>query len=87
MQDNQNSSSTDNRFKYTVFGALFGCGFPAVATLLDIYVQQLDISIFSILHVQSIQPLHWIIDTAPFVLALFANLVGRHQDDIINQWC
>jgi len=30
--------------------------------------------------VQRTQPLHWIIDTAPFLLGLFARLLGRRQD-------
>lgn len=70
--------------RYAVYGALFGCCFPVGATLLDILVQGLPINMGSIIQVQQAQPLHWIIDTAPFFLGLFAGLAGRRQDVIVR---
>lgn len=76
----------NNRLKYTLYGALFGACFPLVATLLDAYVQGFAFS-FSAAHlrrVQAAQPLHWIIDTAPFFLGFFAFLAGQRQDGIVD---
>src|SRR5882724_11435443 len=65
--------------RYALYGALFGCCFPIVATLLDLAVQNQQVTVAGILWVQKRQPLHWIIDTAPFFLGLFASLAGRRQ--------
>jgi signal transduction histidine kinase/CheY-like chemotaxis protein/HPt (histidine-containing phosphotransfer) domain-containing protein len=73
----------DNRLKYTLYGALFGFSFPVVATLLDAYVQGNSFSAAGLYHTQTMQPLHWIIDTAPFFLGLFAFWAGKRQDDIV----
>ena len=37
-----------------------------------------------IIIVQRIQPLHWIIDTAPFILGFFAWIVGRKQAQVVR---
>lgn len=68
--------------RYALYGALFGCCFPIGATLLDLLVQGLPLTLASILKVQRVQSLHWIIDTAPLFLGIFASLAGRRQDDI-----
>src|SRR5215813_5716897 len=66
--------------RYTLWGALFGSCFPLIATLLDLFPSGEAITIETFLRVQRTQPLHWIIDTAPFLLGLFARLLGRRQD-------
>jgi signal transduction histidine kinase/CheY-like chemotaxis protein len=66
--------------RYTIVGAIFGLCFPIVATLLDILVQSLPVVWSSIEQVQSSQPLHWIIDTAPVFLGFAASLAGVRQD-------
>jgi len=71
-----------NAFNYTLYGALFGFCFPVFSVAFDIYVQQLDFSVASIFLVQATQPLHWVINTAPFFLGLFACLAGMRQDRI-----
>ena len=68
------------RAQYTLYGALFGVCFPVVATLLDLFVQEYTLTIANIQVVQAAQPLHWIIDTAPLFLGLFASLAGMRQD-------
>ena len=40
----------------------------------------MPVSVASLIWVQTTQPLHWIIDTAPFFLGLFASLAGSRQD-------
>jgi len=66
--------------RYALYGALFGCVFPIVATLLDIWLQHQSVTVATLLQAQTTQPLHWIIDTAPFFLGLFAALAGKRQD-------
>ncbi|MFH1686155.1 MAG: ATP-binding protein [bacterium] len=68
------------RLRYSVYGAAFGGLFPLVATLLDAWVRQVPLSISGLLWIQSTQPLHWIIDTAPLFLGAFASLAGHRQD-------
>lgn len=68
--------------KYALAGALFGCCFPLMATGIDIFARGLSFSWESIKLVQNTQPLHWIIDTAPIFLGLFASIAGRKQDSV-----
>ena len=68
--------------QYALCGALFGICFPAAATLLDLWVQGVSLTLHGILRVQAAQPLHWIIDTAPLFLGLMAGLAGRRQDQV-----
>lgn len=55
-----------------------------MSTLLDLHIQHLSHTATAILAVQEAQPLHWVIDTAPFFLGLFAFLAGRRQDQIFR---
>jgi GAF domain-containing protein len=71
-------------FRYTLYGALFGFAFPIFSTFGDLYVQQLPLTLESLLQVQKSTPLHWVIDTAPFFLGLFASFAGRRQDQLIR---
>ncbi len=66
--------------KYTLTGVLFGCCFPLVATILDCLVQGRSLMLTDIISVQRVQPLHWIIDTAPLVLGIFAAFSGRRAE-------
>lgn len=68
--------------KHMLAGALFGCCFPLVATLIDVPFHDLPFSFAAIAAVQAANPLLWIIDTAPVFLGLFASLIGRRQDHI-----
>ncbi|MDA0746834.1 MAG: ATP-binding protein [bacterium] len=68
--------------QYAIFGVLFGSGFPILATLLDLHMQSLHVSLNSIVYVQATQPLHWIINTAPLILGILAGFVGKHQNRI-----
>ncbi len=67
------------------FGALFGCCFPICATLIDvILIRKLELIPANISFVQGSQMLHWIIDTAPIILGIFAWIAGKRQDDIFR---
>lgn len=75
------------RKQYLLYGALFGCCFPIISTIVDVLAQGLPFSLESIKYVQQTQPLHWVIDTAPLFLGIFAMLAGIKQDEValINQ--
>ncbi len=84
MDGNKSASGHNNTFKYTLYGALFGCCFPIFSVGFELYGQQLGFSLANILLVQAEQPLHWVIDTAPFFLGFFARLAGKRQDQIVR---
>jgi anti-anti-sigma regulatory factor len=71
-------------FRYALYGALFGFAFPVFSTLGDLFMQQLPLTLESLLQVQRSTVLHWVIDTAPFFLGLFASFAGRRQDELIR---
>ena len=69
--------------RYALYGALFGCSFPIGATLIDVIaIHGLELSWAVLQSVQSGQPLHWIIDTAPVFLGLFAAHAGTRVSRI-----
>ncbi|MDX1958611.1 MAG: ATP-binding protein [Leptospiraceae bacterium] len=71
------------RYQFFTYGALFGFCFPIFSTLFDIYIQGMNVSLHSAFLVQKNQPLHWVIDTAPFFLGLFAMLGGIAQEKVL----
>ena len=58
--------------KYAIGGIYFGLCFPVISTYLDLVVQGIEVNWVNILQVQTNQPLHWVIDSAPLFLGLFA---------------
>jgi putative methionine-R-sulfoxide reductase with GAF domain len=66
--------------RYALYGAIVGVIFPAMATVIDIYVRGMPMDPISALIVQVTQPLHWIIDSAPLVLGLTGVLIGIRQE-------
>jgi signal transduction histidine kinase len=74
--------------RYTLFGVAFGLAFPVFSWIVDsIVFNELPLTLESIAYIHKINPLHFIIDTAPFFLGLSFGYAGRKQDDIarINQ--
>ena len=67
--------------RYTLYGVLFGLGFPLVATLFEIFIEGGTLSLSGMLEVQSDPPM-WIIDTAPFVLGVIAFIAGKRHDQL-----
>jgi anti-anti-sigma regulatory factor len=67
-------------FRYLCYGALFGALFPITATGFDIWLRGLPLTLTSIAVVQATDPLHWMIDSAPLFLGLFAALAGWRQE-------
>lgn len=72
-------------YEYFVYGALFGVLFPGMATCLDLLVQGMTLNFSNALEVQRNQPLHWVINTAPLFLGVFAGVAGRRQDAVIRK--
>ncbi|TPN82212.1 ATP-binding protein [Aquimarina algicola] len=68
--------------KYSLYGVFFGFLFPILATFIDISRLNLEFSWKSILYVQKSYPIHYIIDTAPLFLGLFALFGGRNLDKL-----
>ncbi|WP_103865298.1 ATP-binding protein [Aquimarina sp. I32.4] len=68
--------------RYAFYGILFGLLFPILATSIDIARLGIEFSWQSIIWVQQQQPIHYIIDTAPLFLGLFAMFGGRNLDKL-----
>jgi len=68
------------RVRYAIYGALFGGCFPFTAIVYDLLARGLSFSFAHVWTIQASQPLHWIIDSAPFFLGWFASLAGKQQD-------
>lgn len=68
--------------RYTLYGIAFGVLFPLLATHLDWYVQGGAWGLLRLYEIQCQQPLHWIIDTAPFFLGLLAYIAGCRQQRV-----
>jgi anti-anti-sigma regulatory factor len=67
-------------FRYLCYGVLFGALFPIMATSFAIWLRGLPFTLTSVGLVQATDPLHWMIDTAPLFLGLFAAFAGRRQE-------
>ena len=77
-------SLKDARVQYAILGALFGLMFPIIATLFDAMIRDLGLDFSGLLEAQRTQPLHWIIDSAPIFLGVFACLAGIKQQLVIE---
>ncbi|MGB0368783.1 MAG: PP2C family protein-serine/threonine phosphatase [Flavobacteriales bacterium] len=74
----------DARIQYACYGALFGLAFPIIATLFDALMRDMGFGFAELIEVQKTQPLHWIIDTAPLFLGIFAALAGAKQQEVVE---
>ena len=75
-------------FRDSLYGAAFGCCFPVGATVFDvIFILDQSLTLTNLVQAHIQLPLHWIIDTTPLFLGLFARSAGVRQDRItkINQ--
>ena len=71
-----------NTQRYVLAGIGFGMLFPIIGTAIRLSSSNMVINLSSAMKVQSMDPLLWIIDTAPIFLGLLAAMVGRRQDDL-----
>ncbi len=70
------------KYRYLLAGALFGCCFPIGALSLEIIQMSLPFAWSSVSFLHQANPLHYIIDTAPFFLGVFASFAGHKQDQV-----
>ncbi|MEK9162649.1 MAG: PAS domain S-box protein, partial [Chloroflexota bacterium] len=68
--------------RYTLYGALFGLCFPIGATVFDALTRGLPLTFAGLVYAHTTQPLHWVIDTAPFFLGLYLGLAGKQRDQV-----
>ncbi|WP_435625205.1 ATP-binding protein [Flagellimonas sp.] len=71
--------------RYALFGAIFGLLFPMIAVSIDLYRLDLDFTFENVLAIHKDFPIHFIIDTAPFFLGLFASFGGRAMDKVAEK--
>ncbi|WP_291725033.1 PP2C family protein-serine/threonine phosphatase [Bernardetia sp.] len=69
--------------EYALFGIGFGFCFPIFALLFDgIFLKELPISWNGLVSVHSLNPLHFIIDSAPIFLGIAFGFAGRNLDKV-----
>ena len=69
---------------HLLVGAAFGCCFPIGATLWQIVMEGLPLTLASVSLVQRTTWLLWIIDSAPFFLGFSAALAGVRKDRLVQ---
>ena len=65
--------------RYALLGSAVGVVFPVVATVLDLGLSGIPLSLRAFVQAQASEPLLWIIDAAPVVLGLFGARLGQTQ--------
>lgn len=66
--------------RYTLLGFGFGLIFPTLALCLKFILDGLDFTWENVVEMQSSNALFWIIESAPFILGLFAWMAGIRQE-------
>lgn len=70
-------------FKYSIFGIAFGFCFPVFSLLFDALVlKSLPFSAESFVNIHQLNPLHFIIDSAPIFLGIAFSFAGRNMDEV-----
>ena len=67
---------------YALYGFLFGCCFPVIATLIQLSATGRPFTLDGVIATQRSSVLLWIIDTAPLFLGLFAAVGGHYLDKV-----
>ncbi len=71
-----------NVFRLMVYGALLGLLLPLGGTLLTLLVDRQPMSLGAIWQIQHDEPLLWILDASPLIIALAFSLAGRREDQL-----
>lgn len=77
-------AKSTNAHTYTILGILFGCFLALLAIGIDLSRQNLAWQLSHIGYVLTQQPLHWIINLAPFVIGFLAYIAGKRQDQLAS---
>ena len=79
------SSRKSYTFKYSLFGIAFGFCFPVFSLLFDgLFLKDLPFVVESFINVHSLNPLHFIIDSAPIFLGIAFGFAGRNIDEVVE---
>jgi sigma-B regulation protein RsbU (phosphoserine phosphatase) len=65
--------------QYTIFGVILSFPFILFCTLLESYLKLKSFTIPDLIHIQTISPLLWLIDSAPIALGFFGWIVDFNQ--------
>ncbi|MBN2669642.1 MAG: PAS domain S-box protein [Bacteroidales bacterium] len=75
--------------KYPIAGFLFGLMFPLISWLIDIIFRNIDLSISGLWKMHINNPLHFVIDLAPFILGgvalILAKIIDKDQSVFKNE--
>ncbi|AFM03972.1 Stage II sporulation protein E (SpoIIE) [Bernardetia litoralis DSM 6794] len=70
-------------FKYSLFGIAFGFCFPVFSFLFDgLFLKDMPFSVESFINIHQLNPLHFIIDSAPIFLGIAFSFAGRNLDKV-----
>jgi GAF domain-containing protein len=84
MDKRQNRPKISETLRYAIIGALFGLTFPMVGTFAKVFLLQVPINISNLIYAQRVDPLLWVVNTAPLVLGIFAAYAGYKQDQLTS---
>jgi signal transduction histidine kinase len=71
----------NNKNSYTLFGIAFGLCFPVISILIEgLLIQNLDLGWAMIAQVHKLNPLMYVIDSAPLFLGLAFGIAGKYLD-------
>ena len=77
------SSQKSYTFKYSLFGIAFGFCFPVFSLLFDgLFLKDLPFSAEGFVIIHQLNPLHFIIDTAPIFLGIAFGFAGHNLDEV-----
>ena len=85
MQDKTSTKVSSQIFtrptqRYAILAAIFGLFFPIIATIVRIASIQMPFGVASVIYVQSLDPVLWIVDSAPIILGIIAAFAGRREE-------
>jgi hypothetical protein len=78
MQNPQNNTSHTLLKTFFLGGIFFGLCFPIMALGFDIYFKSMDLSWANLIILHQINPIHFIIDSAPVVLSSVSYSIGKY---------
>lgn len=64
--------------RFSIFGALFGLCFPLIGISFDLIYRDFDFHLASIIRLHQLNPIHFIIDSAPLILSLTAFGISKY---------